>query len=84
MSSQAHGNTPAAWTGVVIAFLGFCVSGAGMVMASPLIFWVGMVLVVAAGVVGKAMSMAGLGKQPSAYHATAVAAADEPTSVSAA
>ena len=45
MAGSSHGHTPAAWTGVIIAFIGFCVAGAFMVMASPLGFWAGMVIV---------------------------------------
>ncbi|PYC87727.1 hypothetical protein C7C46_02965 [Streptomyces tateyamensis] len=65
MSKQAHGHTPAAWTGVVISFVGFCISGAGMIMASTLVVVLGMVVAfVVAGAVGLAMKGAGLGKQP--------------------
>ncbi|GAA1224741.1 hypothetical protein GCM10009665_13710 [Kitasatospora nipponensis] len=64
MAASSHGHTPAAWTGAAIAFVGFCVSGAAMIMPSIPLFWVGMVVVVAAGVVSKAMAMAGMGKQP--------------------
>ncbi|WP_051967584.1 HGxxPAAW family protein [Kitasatospora mediocidica] len=64
MSAASHGHTVAAWTGSAIAFVGFCISGAAMIMASVPLFWGGMVVVVAAGVVGKAMAMAGMGKQP--------------------
>ncbi|MCS0603950.1 hypothetical protein NX794_22465 [Streptomyces sp. LP11] len=61
MAGSSHGHTPAAWTGVIIAFIGFCVSGAFMVMAQPLGFWAGMVIVVLGGVVGAIMSAMGLG-----------------------
>ncbi|MET9443926.1 HGxxPAAW family protein [Streptomyces sp. NPDC006610] len=60
-SSHGHGHTPAAWTGVIIAFIGFCVAGAFMVMANPLGFWAGMVLIVLGGVVGMIMRAMGLG-----------------------
>ena len=33
MSSSGHGHTPAAWTGVIISFIGFCVAGAFIVLA---------------------------------------------------
>ncbi|MFF1699006.1 HGxxPAAW family protein [Streptomyces sp. NPDC058257] len=62
MSGSSHGHTPAAWTGVIIAFIGFCVSGAFMVMANPLGFWAGMVIIAAGGVVGMIMRAAGLGQ----------------------
>ncbi|MCP9208352.1 HGxxPAAW family protein [Streptomyces sp. HD1123-B1] len=61
MAGHNHGHTPAAWTGVTIAFIGFCVSGAFTVLASPVGFWAGMVIVVLGGVVGAAMRAAGLG-----------------------
>ncbi|GEC04081.1 hypothetical protein SSP24_17360 [Streptomyces spinoverrucosus] len=60
-SSHGHGHTPAAWTGVIIAFIGFCVAGAFMVMDNPLGFWGGMVIVVLSGVVGMIMRAMGLG-----------------------
>ncbi|MER6461522.1 HGxxPAAW family protein [Streptomyces sp. NPDC001288] len=61
MAGSSHGHTPAAWTGVTIAFIGFCVSGAFMVMAQPVGFWAGMVIVVLGGVVGMIMRAMGLG-----------------------
>ncbi|MFI9149050.1 HGxxPAAW family protein [Streptomyces sp. NPDC053367] len=60
-SSHGHGHTPAAWTGVIIAFIGFCAAGAFMVMANPLAFWGGMAVVVLGGVVGLVMRAMGLG-----------------------
>ncbi|MBV7694935.1 HGxxPAAW family protein [Streptomyces sp. TRM70350] len=60
-SSHGHGHTPAAWTGVIIAFIGFCVAGAFMVMDNPLGFWAGMAIVVLGGVVGWIMRAMGLG-----------------------
>ncbi|MER5373520.1 MULTISPECIES: HGxxPAAW family protein [unclassified Streptomyces] len=67
MAGSSHGHTPAAWTGVTIAFIGFCVAGAFMVMAQPLGFWAGMVIVVLGGVVGAVMRAMGLG-QPKEVH----------------
>ncbi|MEU6066569.1 HGxxPAAW family protein [Streptomyces sp. NPDC047082] len=68
MAGSSHGHTPAAWTGVTIAFIGFCVAGAFMVMAQPLGFWAGMVIVALGGVVGAVMRSMGLG-QPKSAHA---------------
>lgn len=67
MAGSSHGHTPAAWTGVTIAIIGFCVAGAFMVMAQPLGFWAGMVIVVLGGVVGAVMRSMGLG-QPKEVH----------------
>ncbi|MCD0481580.1 HGxxPAAW family protein [Streptacidiphilus sp. ASG 303] len=64
MSASAHGHTPAAWTGVIIAFIGFIVAGMAVVAATPWLFWVGIALTLASAVIGKAMQMAGLGKRP--------------------
>lgn len=67
MAGSSHGHTPAAWTGVIITIIGFCVAGAFMVMADPLGFWAGMVITVLGGVVGGIMRAMGLG-QPRAAH----------------
>ena len=70
MSAAAHGHTPAAWTGVIIAFIGFLLAAMGVVAMTPWLFWVGIGLTLVAAAVGKAMQMAGLGKQtgaPSAH-----------------
>ncbi|CAM5227855.1 hypothetical protein SALBM135S_07025 [Streptomyces alboniger] len=61
-SSHGHGHTPAAWTGVIIAFIGFCVAGAFMVMANVPGFWAGMAIIVIGGLVGGAMRAAGMGQ----------------------
>ncbi|AKJ13774.1 hypothetical protein FB563_4845 [Streptomyces puniciscabiei] len=63
-SSHGHGHTPAAWTGVIISFIGFCVAGAFMVMAQPVGFWAGMVLILGGAVVGGIMRAMGLGQDP--------------------
>ncbi|TSB14503.1 hypothetical protein OG422_07235 [Streptomyces sp. NBC_01525] len=64
MSSSGHGHTPAAWTGVIISFIGFCVAGAFMVLANVPGFWAGIVLTVLGAVVGGLMRLAGLGSEP--------------------
>ncbi|MBO0514563.1 HGxxPAAW family protein [Streptomyces beijiangensis] len=61
MAGTSHGHTPAAWTGVIIAFIGFCVGGAFMVLASPLGVVAGLVVIVLGGVVGLGMKAAGMG-----------------------
>ncbi|TIC88606.1 hypothetical protein E8D34_02685 [Nocardioides sp. GY 10113] len=57
-----HGNTPAAWTAVLIGLLGFVVGGVG-VSLSPInyvLFWVGAGLLVAAAVAFFVMAKMGL------------------------
>ena len=44
--SNNHGNTPAAWTAVAVAMLGFVVGGVGLMLnpVSMTLFWIGVVL----------------------------------------
>lgn len=61
--SDNHGNTPAAWTAVIVGLLGFVVAGVGL-MLSPIslpVFWVGMALLPIALVVFVVMTKMGLG-----------------------
>ncbi|WP_405581018.1 HGxxPAAW family protein [Streptomyces sp. NBC_01092] len=69
MAGSSHGHTPAAWTGVTIAFIGFCVSGAFMVLDQPAGFWAGLGLVVLGGVIGWVMSAMGMGQPKDAHKA---------------
>ncbi|MFD5425084.1 HGxxPAAW family protein [Streptomyces sp. NPDC127084] len=62
-SSHGHGHTPAAWTGVIISFIGFCVAGVFMVADNPLGFWAGFGVILLGAVVGGAMKAAGLGSK---------------------
>ncbi|WP_121252644.1 HGxxPAAW family protein [Nocardioides ferulae] len=60
--SQNHGNTPAAWTGVSVAMVGFVVGSVGLMM-SPVnmtVFYVGAGIAVAALVVFAVMAKMGL------------------------
>ncbi len=57
-----HGHTPAGWTGVIIAFVGFCVAGGFMVAAEPVGFWAGIALTLVGAVVGGIMKLMGMGK----------------------
>ncbi|GGL84614.1 hypothetical protein GCM10010129_30410 [Streptomyces fumigatiscleroticus] len=67
MAGSSHGHTPAAWTGVIIAFIGFCVAGVFMVAAQPAGFWAGMAITLLGAVVGGIMRSMGLG-QPKHTH----------------
>jgi hypothetical protein len=62
MAGHDHGHTPAAWTGVTISFIGFCVGGTFVIAAQPAGFWGGMGLILLGPVVGFVMQMMGLGK----------------------
>ncbi|MFB6836538.1 HGxxPAAW family protein [Streptomyces sp. NPDC056361] len=74
MAGSAHGHTPAAWTGVIISFIGFCIAGVFMVAANLPGFWAGVGVILLGGIVGGAMKAAGLGMPK---ESAAVAAARE-------
>lgn len=59
--SASHGNTPAAWTAVGIMFVGFLLSGIALPLEMPWLFFVGLGVVALGAVVGKVMSMMGMG-----------------------
>ncbi|MCY7372390.1 MAG: hypothetical protein LH461_01605 [Spirochaetaceae bacterium] len=59
--SDSHGNTPAAWTAVGVMFLGFLISGFAVPAEKPWLFFVGLAVVLGGAVVGKVMSMMGMG-----------------------
>jgi len=64
--SSHHGNTPAAWTAVVVSLLGFVVGGAGL-MFDPVkmsIFWVGVAIVGVSVVLFAVMNKMGLHESP--------------------
>jgi hypothetical protein len=56
-----HGNTPAAWTAVAVALIGFVVGGVGLMLepVSYAVFWVGVGLNVLAGVIFVVMARLG-------------------------
>ena len=62
--SAHHGNTPAAWTAVLVILVGFIVGGIGLVVDSWPMFWVGVALLPVGAVVGKVMQKMGLGAEP--------------------
>jgi hypothetical protein len=59
---EYHGSTPAAWTLVVIITVAFSVGTLALILGNWPMFWVGVALVGVGAIVGKVMSMMGLGK----------------------
>ena len=51
--SDSHGNTPAAWSAVIVALLGFVVGGVALMLTpvSMAMFWVGIAIALASLVV---------------------------------
>ena len=60
--SDNHGNTPAAWTGVAVAMLGFVVGGVALMLdpVNMTLFWVGVGLGLGSLVVFAVMAKMGL------------------------
>ena len=62
-SHENHGHTVAAWTAVGIAMVAFLVGCIGVVIASPMVFWIGIALLPVAGIAGKILGLMGYGKK---------------------
>ncbi len=62
-AGDSHGNTPAAWTAVVIGLLAFTVGGIGLVMRNDMLFWIGVALAPVALLVLVIMSKMGYGAE---------------------
>ncbi len=60
--SNSHGNTPAAWSAVVVGLIGFVVGSVGLIFGpiSMPVFWAGVVITLAGGVVFLVMAKMGL------------------------
>lgn len=50
--SDNHGNTPAAWSAVAVALLGFLVGSVALLLdpVNYVVFWIGVAIVIASGV----------------------------------
>jgi hypothetical protein len=58
--AENHGNTPAAWTAVIIGLTSFVVGGIGLMVDSLPVFWVGVALAPVALVTMYVMARMGL------------------------
>jgi hypothetical protein len=56
MAHDNHGRTPANWTGATIIMLAFTVGTLGVVLNQPIVFWVGVGMILVGMVVWKVMS----------------------------
>lgn len=64
----SHGNSVAAWTTVIIMAVGFVLGGVALVIGQWWLFWVSAGLIVVGAIVGKVLSLMGLGSEPSRRH----------------
>ena len=63
-----HGKTVAAWTTVIVMLVGSTISSIAVLMASPLIFWVGIVVCALGGVAGLVLRSMGYGQKRTVLH----------------
>lgn len=65
---MAHGSSPAAWTSITVALIGFTVGGIGLI-PSPnwIVFGIGCALAVLAAPLALVMSAAGFGVKDDAH-----------------
>lgn len=66
---MSHGSSPAAWTAVLVALVGFTVGGLGLIPEPHwTIFIIGAVLVLLSVFIGPVLAAAGLGVQRDTEH----------------
>lgn len=65
---MSHGNSAAAWTAVIIIAVGFVIGGVAMVIDQWWLFWASAGVVVVGAIVGKVMSVMGMGNEPTRRH----------------
>ena len=58
---EDHGHSVAAWTGVIVILIGSAISAWAVVIARPVLFWVGIAVCLGGAVAGKVLGMAGYG-----------------------
>lgn len=63
-----HGQTPAAWTAVALMLVGSVISATAVVMAQPILFWVGIVIAAVGGGAGLILRVAGFGQKATERH----------------
>jgi hypothetical protein len=70
MDSHAdnHGQTPAAWTAVIISTLGFFLGAFAILVSSPLIFWIAVGVIFLGGIVGWILKAMGFGQDSTPTH----------------
>lgn len=65
---DSHGQTPAAWTAVILMLIGSVISSVAVVWAKPLVFWIGILVVAIGAVAGLVLRSAGYGQAKTASH----------------
>lgn len=65
---SGHGHSVAAWVAVSIIFAGFVLGGLALVLSAWWLFWTSGAVVVVGAIVGKVLSMMGMGTEPARRH----------------
>lgn len=65
---MSHGSSPAAWTAVLVCLAGITIAGVALI-PNPnwILFTIGCVITLLAGIIGRVMAAAGLGIDKSAH-----------------
>lgn len=66
-NEPGHGNSPAAWVGVVIMLIGFTVGTIAFFLEQPLIVWISVGIIVFGLLAGLALSAMGYGVKGPRY-----------------
>ena len=66
--SDNHGQTVAAWTAVIIILVGSTISAIAIIAASPMGFWLGMIVAVLGVVAGAVLRKLGYGQERATLH----------------
>jgi fatty acid desaturase len=66
---ELHGNSPAAWTAVVIVLVAFTVGAIAMVLGPNwVLFWISVAIAVIGGLTGKVLQLLGFGVPTDGFH----------------
>ncbi|HUW77181.1 MAG TPA: HGxxPAAW family protein [Candidatus Nanopelagicaceae bacterium] len=63
-----HGKTPAAWIAVAVILVGSVISSLAVLMANPVVFWIGIGVAVIGAISGLVLRGAGYGQESTARH----------------
>lgn len=66
-NDPGHGNSPAAWTAVVIMLLGFSAGTVGLFVGEDLVVWIGVGVIVVGIILGLVLSKLGYGVKGPRY-----------------
>ncbi len=66
-NDPGHGDSPAAWTAVIVMLLGFAIGSVAFALHQPLFVWIGVGVLVIGALLGWILSKAGYGVRGPKY-----------------